>query len=298
MWRKPVMQRIKQVCANAATPLGGLSATCDELDVYEFGVYTGRAMRGMSHYLNDTADKDARHEAWKRSNHSLEEYKRYTAADVTKIKASHHGCCRRFWGFDSFQGLPPDAPAASNRTGRGATSYSSMVGAAGAFGPQSFSVAALLKLTSQEAMMVRLDRYLRDTRFKWIPGFFNESLTPGLAQERGMRPALYVDIDVDIYISSYQALDWLCKHKLIRRGTIIGYDDWLWGLPGFKAHHGASTVPGPAKDGINTRRLSSLDGEARAHEEVLVAKYGLKFKQLHDAAGQGGSAFIVTKVPW
>ena len=113
-----------------------------------------------------------------------------------------------------------------------------------------------------------------------------------------MRPALYVDIDVDIYISSYQALDWLCKHKLIRRGTIIGYDDWLWGLPGFKAHHGASTVPGPAKDGINTWRLSSLDGEARAHEEVLVANYGLKFKQLHDAAGQGGSAFIVTKVPW
>ena len=37
-----------------------------------------------------------------------------------------------------------------------------------------------------------------------IPGFFNESLTPGLAVARGMRPALYVDIDVDLYSQAPQ----------------------------------------------------------------------------------------------
>ena len=111
----------------------------------------------------------------------------------------------------------------------------------------------------------------------------SESLTPSLVQQRGMRPALYVDMDVDIYISAYQALDWLCAHRLIRRGTILGYDDWLWGVVVDHGKAGGEAL---------------VNGEARAHEEVISKRYGLKVRRLAGANGQGGAAFTVKEVPW
>ena len=61
-----------------------------------------------------------------------------------------------------------------------------------------------------------------------------------------MLPALYLQIDCDLYVSAYQALDWMLANKLVVAGTIIGYDDWTTGGEG---------------------------GEAQAHHEVVLGKY-------------------------
>jgi len=49
----------------------------------------------------------------------------------------------------------------------------------------------------------RIKRYVDDTHVRFIRGYFNESLTKALAPV--LRPALFVDIDVDLYISTMQA---------------------------------------------------------------------------------------------
>eukprot|EP00966_Prymnesium_polylepis_P003602 82265-Prymnesium_polylepis.1 len=45
-----------------------------------------------------------------------------------------------------------------------------------------------------------------------------------------MRPALYVDVDADLYISTIQCLEWLFCSGLMRagsrNGTVVRYDDW------------------------------------------------------------------------
>ena len=83
---------------------------------------------------------------------------------------------------------------------------------------------------------------------QFVRGFFNASLTPTLARERGMRPALYADVDGDLYSSGLQCLDWLFCSGLIQAGrTVIRYDDWL--------------EPG---------RNGALMGEQRAHREITM----------------------------
>ena len=68
-----------------------------------------------------------------------------------------------------------------------------------------------------------------------------------------MKPALYVDIDADLYSSSLQALEWLFRMGLIVPGTVIGYDDWTFGGP---------------------------QGEQRAHREVMK-RHGVKTINVH-----------------
>jgi hypothetical protein len=89
-----------------------------------------------------------------------------------------------------------------------------------------------------------------DTNF--IQGYYNESLTPELHQRLGMRPALFVDIDCDLYISTYQALDWLFTSKIIAPGTLVGYDDWCLTKLG-------------------------VAGESRAHDEIAL-KHKVTFR--------------------
>lgn len=57
-----------------------------------------------------------------------------------------------------------------------------------------------------------------------VAGFYNASLTRSLAIQAF--PALYVDLDADLTISTEQALDWLLGHGLLVRGSLVGYDDW------------------------------------------------------------------------
>ena len=64
-----------------------------------------------------------------------------------------------------------------------------------------------------------------------IKGRFQDSLVPGLAARRGMGPAVYVDIDADLFSSTWTALDWLFREGLMKPGTVIGYVHYLHSLP-------------------------------------------------------------------
>jgi hypothetical protein len=141
-----------------------------------------------------------------------------------------------YWGFDSFQGLPPEdgrskvPPGDVWRPG----AFSEVHRVSGRFrtekdrfGTQTYVplTKTARPLTVQEACN-EWGRRLNATenRVVLVPGFYNVSLTAALA--RGAPPAAYVDINCDLYISTRQALVWLFEHKIARAGTLISYDDW------------------------------------------------------------------------
>jgi len=41
-----------------------------------------------------------------------------------------------------------------------------------------------------------------------------------------LKPAFWVDIDVDLYISTIQILDFMFQNKLIVPETLVSFDDW------------------------------------------------------------------------
>lgn len=92
-----------------------------------------------------------------------------------------------------------------------------------------------------------------------IVGYYNESLTDALVAQKGFRPALVVDIDTDLYVSTRDALRWLLRHKLLvaspESGTLVRYDDWLM-----------------AANDVSW-------GQAKAHTE-LSAAYGLEWRRV------------------
>eukprot|EP00240_Pyramimonas_obovata_P016425 CAMPEP_0118926470 /NCGR_PEP_ID=MMETSP1169-20130426/4141_1 /TAXON_ID=36882 /ORGANISM="Pyramimonas obovata, Strain CCMP722" /LENGTH=264 /DNA_ID=CAMNT_0006868025 /DNA_START=285 /DNA_END=1076 /DNA_ORIENTATION=+ len=116
------------------------------------------------------------------------------------------------WGFDSFTGLPEEQAGVPAITGWAAGNY-----AAERFG------------VSPGALEAKLGG---PQRARFVKGFYNETLTAAAVRGLGrpMRPAVYVDVDCDLYVSTYQALDWMFEHKLIAAGTLVGYDDW-WVMP-------------------------------------------------------------------
>ena len=150
---------------------------------------------------------------------------------------------RHVWGFDSFTGLPEGSSedvnisvwhkGAYGRTFRGNSPQTIERRFNGLFGGQS--------------------------RCSVIPGMFSESLRPGLASELGMRPALYVDIDVDLFSSSYEALKFLFTNKLVAPGTVIFYDDY-WVISRSKAQEGDYIDPATVGEGLAHTRITNEFG--------------------------------------
>lgn len=151
---------------------------------------------------------------------------------------------RKLWGFDSFQGLPSE----SETTRRTRVSESE-------WWPGAYSAAEVFRDHSLRSVQARLRSYIDDARVDFVAGYYNQSLTSTLRQTRDMRPALYVDIDCDLYISTAQALQWMQRSGLLEPAvTIIGYDDWFSG---------------------------GLGGERRAHTE-LASRHNLSFARLDE----------------
>ena len=214
-------------------------------DLYTFGVYTGESLK-----------------FW---------LERLAALGVT------HG---PMWGFDSYEGLPAEAEGKkleSNAWLPGAFS------AADQFDAKTFGEVLGAPSSAGPGLHPRpnpnpnpnpshspgpdpnqVKRRILDhigpagaAQTQLIRGFFSESLTPSLAASRGMKPALLVDVDVDLYISAYQCLDWMFTHRLIVPGTVVYYDD----VEDVKAEDG---------------------GELAAHEE-MTAKYNVNWRKVHDS---------------
>merc|ERR1712183_893372 len=93
------------------------------------------------------------------------------------------------WGFDSFEGLPRDDSSQQSKS-----TYGDMVAEG------KFDVLAYVQETwpTVEQQIIDFIGYPNATLIK---GFFNDTLKDKIAKERGMRPAFFVSIDVDLYSS-------------------------------------------------------------------------------------------------
>ena len=141
-----------------------------------------------------------------------------------KTLLAHNVTFNTLWGFDSFAGLPTESGALDNYK-------TNIPWTAGAFSTASLFGAATTAAQAEEKLLERLITTTGYKRIKFVRGFYNESLTPILAQR--MRPALYIDMDCDLHSSTMQALEWVLTQRLLSRHastpTICFYDDWAAG---------------------------------------------------------------------
>lgn len=109
----------------------------------------------------------------------------------------------RFYGFDSFQGLP--APEETEETG-------------GQFFAGQFAC------SKAEVTRHLTQRGIDWTRVELIEGFFDKTLTATLKGQRPFRPVAVALIDCDLYSSTRDVLAWLAS--LIQDESILLLDDW------------------------------------------------------------------------
>ena len=164
------------------------------VDIYQFGVLTGDGLR-----------------AWHDTMPLL---------DISIENAN-------VFGFDSFSGMPFEDPEFMRPMHQKSAEW------------KQGGLNAATRLGTSEWPQLRA-RVINNSRFPservhLIRGFYNESLRGGraLAQNHGMRPALLLDIDCDLYTSSKQALTFMLKANLLRPGSFVYYDDyslmdWNW----------------------------------------------------------------------
>lgn len=85
-----------------------------------------------------------------------------------------------------------------------------------------------------------------------IGGFFSATLNEETARLSDMGPASLVNIDVDLYSSTRDVLQFIISNSILTVGTVVRYDDW-----GYEK------------------------GNKRAHDEAVV-RYNLNFEPLSD----------------
>lgn len=108
----------------------------------------------------------------------------------------------RLFGFDSFQGLPPEAAIEDEGRWQPGRCHS----------PLDFTTAVLAS------------EGVDWNRVSLVPGWFNETLTPETRQTLGLRKASVIMIDCDLYSSSKQALEFCAP--LIEDEALLIFDEF------------------------------------------------------------------------
>jgi hypothetical protein len=153
------------------------------------------------------------------------------------IKCDYHNV---IYGFDSFTGLPKETDNISKYPNFTIGNYSSC---------------DLYDEPDVKKVMDELKRGINNDKLKLYDGFYDSVLTKELIESENMRPASYVDIDVDLHCSTATVLEWMLDNKLIVKGTIIYFDDW-----------------GSTKE--------YAGGESLAWKQA-VKKYGIEYKEIY-----------------
>jgi len=165
----------------------------------------------------------------------------------------------KVYGFDSFVGLPSEAKKVPIRKG---------------WIPGQFSAVEYFENDNIQSIIKILKKKLAFSKIaiEIIPGFFKDVLNKNLVEKYKFKPACFVEIDVDLYISAYQVLDFLVKNGLIVKDTIIAYNDW-GGVEEFKG------------------------GESKAHKEI-TEKYGITAKEIFNYGiwPNTSKAFIIKEI--
>lgn len=160
--------------------------------------------------------------------------------DINEYIKRHNAHPRKIWGFDSFCGLPleeKDIPIIKEWT-QGEYNSQATLNTVGV----EDSIRKIMKASNSSVPC------------EMIPGFFAESLTSTLKTEKNMKPACFIDVDVDLYISTIQLFDFMVNNELLAPTTIINFDDW----GGVEEYAG---------------------GESKAFKEV-IEKYNLSYEEL------------------
>jgi O-methyltransferase len=153
----------------------------------------------------------------------------------------------KLYGFDSFQGLPEGTANES----------------AGVWQPGWYR--ADYRLVREHLTRNGIDW----DRTTLVPGWFEETLVPGVAHKLGIKKAAIIMIDCDIYSAALTALAF-CS-PLIRDRAVVFFDDWN---------------PG----GLAARGL----GERRAFDEFLAGNSDLRAEELPPYS-DNSKVFFVTR---
>lgn len=164
----------------------------------------------------------------------------HSLVEIRKHMIEHGLTCHNMYCFDSFIGLPHYEPGTPRNWKKG--SYS----AVDEFGINTVQQAI-------QALNKKISFSPIPTHF--IPGFFKDSLNKKLLSKYDFKPAFYIDVDVDLYSSAIECLDFMFSNNLVQPGTLIGYDDW----GGTEEYKG---------------------GESKAHTEIM-AKYNIAAELVH-----------------
>lgn len=116
------------------------------------------------------------------------------------------------WGFDSFCGLPKEIKEKLHYN---------------VWSEGEFSSCDYLDVESpkEAAKLIRQSiQYEYPNQIEMIVGFYEESLKT--AYNPKMKPASWLDIDVDLYSSTLEAMEFMIKNSLIIPGTLIYFDDY------------------------------------------------------------------------
>lgn len=166
----------------------------------------------------------------------------------------------KWFGFDSFKGLP-ETSSEEKRAGWHGGSYRNPERGLRGLARQYFNEDN--RQSSGIPYRVSLDL---------VAGFYNESLTPRTVRRYELKPAMFVEIDCDMHVSAFQALDFMFRHRLIVPGTLIGYDDW-WVIP--CAHVKRWAVDAAAQKSA-LAPSSTVVGEGLAHAQIS-RRYDVEF---------------------
>lgn len=158
----------------------------------------------------------------------------------------------RMFGFDSFEGLPADTHSDDT------------------FGLAPWRAGDMR--VPYELCRANLSR----RRVNWdrttlIKGFFEDTLTPDLARQHGIRKAGVIMIDSDLYSSAKTALEFCAP--LIGKHAVILFDDWC-------------------PDTLGAART----GERRAFEEFLATHPDLAAEELGSYLPENAKVFLVSRL--
>jgi O-methyltransferase len=156
-------------------------------DYLEFGVYTGSSFAHAWHYYQ------AFWEGFRQRN---------KVADPAMGR-------RRFFAFDSFEGLPATDQSELPPHWRGQAAMS-------------YSQANFLNSIEQAGV--------NPADVIAVPGFFDKSLTDAVRQEHSLTAAAIVHVDCDLYESTVPVLNFI--RPILADGCTIVFDDWFY----FKGH--------------------------------------------------------------
>lgn len=184
--------------------------------------------------------------------------------EIAELIGKHRLPINTFWGFDVFTGMPKELAEPIYQDSWNPDIEPDAFNAVlhtGSTGPE--QVANTIQYNVQNI----LNFLLSPTQANVVAGLVEQTLPA----QTTLKPAFYVDFDMDIYSPTYAAFDYLMANKLIIPGTLIGYDDW-GGTPDYETFG---------------------NGESRAHKEI-TDKYGLGITKIY----QEGPGFPHVQTIW